>query len=127
MAVALEFIDFIVRLDTIRAKYPGGLEQCLRDHHELIGGRVWLDDHLFRDGAMNPADIRHLAEHWETLGFQGKEVIDGKPHWKDFCVVEGVFGGVTLPCDWIVVEAGSAHLRGTEPGRVAGRPNLENP
>lgn len=121
MSVALEFIDFVVRIDAIREKYPGGLEQCKEDHREAIGRRIWFDDHLWRDGAMNPNDIHGLVEHWESLGFQGNEVRDGVKHWKDFCVVEGIFGGVTLPCDWIVVEDGFAYLKGTEPGAVAGR------
>jgi len=53
MAVALEFIDLIVPVAVIRTKYPGGWDQCLRDHEFLIGGRVWFDDHLFSDGAMS--------------------------------------------------------------------------
>ena len=51
MAVALEFIDLIVPVAVIRTKYPGGWEQCLRDHEFLIGGCVWFDDHLFSDTA----------------------------------------------------------------------------
>ena len=70
MAFALEFIDFIVPIAVIREKYPGGWEQCLIDHERLIGGRVWFDDHLLRDGAMNPNDIESLIEEWTELGFQ---------------------------------------------------------
>ena len=62
MAIALEFIDFIVPIALIRQKYPGGWEQCLRDHECLIGGRVWFDEQLLRDGAMNPTDIASLVE-----------------------------------------------------------------
>jgi hypothetical protein len=39
MAIELEFIDFIVPIATIKAKYPGGLKQCLEEHANLIGGR----------------------------------------------------------------------------------------
>ena len=60
MAVALEFIDFLVPIELIRQKYPGGWAQCLKDHERLIGGRVWFDEHLLRDGAMNPSDIESL-------------------------------------------------------------------
>ena len=38
MAIALEFIDFVVPIALIRQKYPGGWEQCLQDHERLIGG-----------------------------------------------------------------------------------------
>ena len=47
VALALEFIDFVVPIARIREEYPGGWEQCLHDHADLIGGRVWYDDHLF--------------------------------------------------------------------------------
>jgi hypothetical protein len=71
MSIATEFIDFIVPIQTIRDKYPGGWEQCLKDHEHLIGGRIWYDEHLFRDGAMNPMDIESLVERWEAMGFEG--------------------------------------------------------
>ena len=61
MAVQLEFINFIAPIETINEKYPGGWEQRLKDHQNLIGGRVWFDDYLFRDGAMNPMDIGSLV------------------------------------------------------------------
>ena len=59
MAIALEFIDFIVPIATIGEKYPGGWAQCLRDHNHLNGKRVWFDEHLLRNGAMSPIDINH--------------------------------------------------------------------
>ena len=72
MAIQTEFIDFIVNISAIRAKYPGGWEQCLEDHANLIGGRVWYDEYLFRDGAMNPHDIGRLVDHWSSLGLIGR-------------------------------------------------------
>jgi hypothetical protein len=53
MAIALEFIDLIVPISKIREKYPGGCEACLRDHEHLLGGRIWYDEHLFREWLMN--------------------------------------------------------------------------
>ena len=123
MAIALEFIDFVVPIALIRQKYPGGWEQCLQDHSRLIGGRVWFDEHLLRDGAMNPADIESLVEEWTSHGFQPTGEIDGQRVWQDCCVVESMFGGPTLPCDWLEVgeEGQIAYLKGTVPGSVAGR------
>jgi len=39
MAINTEFIDFIIPIDTIRKKYPGGWEQCLIDHapYSVVG------------------------------------------------------------------------------------------
>lgn len=125
MAVALEFIDFIVPIALIRAKYPGGWEQCLKDHAPLIGpgGRVWFDDHLLRDGAMSPNDIGALVEEWTALGFEPTAVRGERRIWQDCCVVESMFGGPTLPCDWLRMgrDGRSAYLKGTEPGAVVGR------
>ena len=123
MAIATEFIDFIIPIQTIRDKYPGGWEQCLKDHENLIGGRVWYDEHLFRDGAMGPADIESLVEQWEAMGFEGIVESDNQQYWKDMCVFEGLFGGATLPCDWIDFdrENRTAFLKGTEPGEIACR------
>jgi hypothetical protein len=99
MAIALEFLDLIVPISKIREKYPGGWEACRRDHENLIGGRVWFDGHLFRDGAMNPRDIQLMVQRWKELGFETIKLKDGQQVWKDICVVEGLFGGPTLPCD----------------------------
>lgn len=129
MAIALEFIDFVVPITVIQEKYPGGWEQCKQDHERLIGGRVWFDEHLLRDGAMNPRDIELLIQEWTELGFEPFEERDGQRAWKDCCVVEGMFGGATMPCDWLVVteDGYSAYLKGTEPGEVAARPQQDRP
>ena len=62
MGISLEFNDFVVPISLIWEKYSGGWEQCLADHREDIGGRVWYDEHLFRDGAMGVDDIEALIE-----------------------------------------------------------------
>lgn len=105
MAINTEFIDLIVPIETIRRKYPGGWAQCLKDHAPLLGGRVWHDDYLLRDGAMNPIDMQRLVEEWESLGFTFTAVVNGKKHWMDFCVHDMMMG-VTLPCAWIVEARG---------------------
>lgn len=120
MAVALEFIDFVVPIAVIQRKYAGGWDQCLRDHERLIGSRVWFDGHLLRDGAMSPLGIELLVDAWFARGFQPKMERNGQLIWSDCCVVEG---RSTLPCDWLVIAADgrSAHLKGTRPGDCVGR------
>ena len=85
MAIELEFINFIVPIEVIKAKYLGGWDACLSDHANLIGGRVWYDDHLFRDGAMNTLDIDVLIERWQAKGLEAFEIIDGQQSWNDLC------------------------------------------
>lgn len=122
MAVALEFIDFIVPIELFKAKYSGGWERCVREHTDLIGGRVWYDEYLFRDGAMGPADIEALVTKWTDLGFEPMTTAAGQRAWKDCCVTERMFGGPTLPCGWIeITESGeAAFLKGTKPEKIVG-------
>ncbi len=124
MAISLEFIDFIVPINVIKAKYPSGWDKCLLDHQAAIGRRIWFDDHLFRDGAMNLMDIDHLIEHWESLGFIGPTMTKGQVvKWNDFCVGQNMFRNPALICDWISYDHKSqgAYLKGTPPGILVGR------
>jgi hypothetical protein len=56
VAVRLEFIDILVPVHVIEDRYPGGLQQCVADHHGLIGRRMWHDGLLLRDGAPPAAE-----------------------------------------------------------------------
>lgn len=129
MAVALEFIDLVVPIVRIKETYPGGWDQCLLDYASLVGRRVWYDQHLFRDGAMGPEEMKKLVEGWAVLGFEitgarrarlGRQML---PYWKDVCVVDWQRGGPTLPCNWLRVDSvnRTAQLAATEPGPLAWR------
>ncbi|MEO8910542.1 MAG: hypothetical protein ABI408_09985, partial [Gemmatimonadaceae bacterium] len=102
---------------------PGGWDQCLADHARILGYRVWYDEHLLRDGAMNPRDIARLLDEWEALGFVATETVGGVLRFRDVCVVETLLGGARLPCDWLEIdgERRAGFLRGSAPGPVAGR------
>ena len=121
MAIQLEFIDFIVPIKTIKEKYPGGWEQCIKDHKKSIGGAIWYDDHLFRTGAMSPMGIGYLIEEWGELGFHTHDGGNNPSKWIDVCVIESMFGGATLPCDWIEVVDDIAYLKNESKGEVIGR------
>lgn len=124
MSIQLEFIDFIVPRALIEEKYPGGWLQCLKDHADLIGGRVWYDDDLFRDGAMNPMDIEHLVKEWQKMGFNTHdEDTEGNPiKWIDICV-SSMLTGPTLECDWLAFDRTVCgyYLEGTDPGNLITR------
>ena len=123
MAVMTEFIDLIVPVATIEKKYPGGWEQCLIDHKPAIGGRVWFDNYLFRDGAMNMAAMEALLNEWWKLGFECFAERNGKKYWKDVCVYEGMLGTMNMSCDWLTEDSAtrSVFLKGTEMGEIIGR------
>ena len=122
MAVWLEFINLVIPIEVIKQKYPGGWDECLSDHANAIGKRVWYDQYLFRDGAMNPNDMGSLIEHWTLLGFTPHREVDGKlVEWVDMCVCEEMSGGATLKCDFLEYDSKnqSVYMKGTEPGEVA--------
>ena len=122
MAIALEHINFIVRSATIEEKYPGGWDQCLIDHASSLGSRVWFDEHLFRDGAMNPIDMENMVNAWRDFGFQ-VVLINGEKKWLDCCVIDENFETLSLPCDWIELNilGEYAFLKNEEPGEIRGR------
>lgn len=69
---------------------------------------------------MPPEGIEALVSYWRENGIEPFAHLDGNMVWHDCCVVEGMFGGPTLACDWIEIGADgrSAFLKGTEPGEV---------
>ncbi len=122
MAVALEFINVLVRIDAIRKKYPGGWEQFLVDEEKAIGSIGWYDDHLFRLGAMSPGDVGYIVDELIANGLEVHREVDGKPvEWLDICVV--AFFGPTLKCEWFCFtdDGYGGYLKGTEPGRLMTR------
>lgn len=132
MAILTDFIDFIVPIKTIEEKYPGGWEQCLKDHDSLIGGRVWFDAYLFRDGAMSPSNMELIVNRWTSMGFECTGNVNGKKFWKDACVFEGMYGGSTLDCDWLEIyknERGipiGVSLKGAPICELAGPNNVDD-
>jgi hypothetical protein len=123
MAIMTEFLNLIVPIAIIEEKYPGGWERCLKDHQVAIGGRVWFDDYLFRDGAMNPIAMEQLLNQWWKLGFECYAEKDGIKYWKDLCVYEGTLEGTPMTCDWLAEDPMSrtVYLKGTGMGEIKGR------
>jgi hypothetical protein len=126
MAVRLEFINLLIPIKNIDAHYPGGFKKFREDNRSLLGGRLWHDDHLLRDGAMNPRDMESLVGYWKELGLVPLAQIDGKQHWQDMCVVEELAGGPTLPCSWIAIDMTerSACLKDAPRGKAVGRDEM---
>jgi hypothetical protein len=120
MAIQLEFINLVIPITVIDAKYPGGWVQCLEDHHEALWDRIWYDDHLFRDGSMNKKGLASLLNSWASIGLVLTEEADGRTYWKDLCVCEQDFGS-HYPCPWIAFDGLTAHHHGSNPGVVIGR------
>ncbi len=121
MAVQLECINLVIPIKVIEKKYPGGWQQCQRDLGTDEIGATWHDEHLVRQGAMNPMEIGSMISWWEAKGLKsavGVTRAAKTAHWVDMCVID--FSGPTMPCDWVEVSYGTAYLKGTLPGKVAG-------
>lgn len=122
LAVALEFINLIIRIDAIEAKYEGGWPRFKLDNFG------WYDSHLYRTGAMSSYDMEWLvgqADRWG--GLELAQYRSGKPaRWLDGCVCTHM--GPTLPCDWLAItdDRRGAYLKGTEPGQVITRHDIGN-
>ena len=122
MSVALEFINVLVRVDAIKAKYPGGWEKFLKDYEPRIGSIGWYDEHLYREGAMNPNDVGYLVQQWQDNGLTTHCEDNGQgAEWLDICVCS--MFGPTLPCQWLEFtgDGYGAYLSGTEPGDLMTR------
>jgi hypothetical protein len=116
MAIALEAINLIIPRTVIERKYPGGWEACLAEHAESIGWRMWHDDHLLRDGAMNPMAMAMLLADWEERGFRATDRKRNPTRWRDLCVI-GLFEDASrLACSWLEIEDGVAWRSGEPPG-----------
>ena len=126
MAVALEFLNLVIPIKKIEQHYGGGWEQYLDDHEQLIGRRLWFDDHLLRDGAKDPKDMSKLIDEWVDIGLRTIEETNGKPRWVDCCVIASFLNKPTLPCKWVQLSSNgwSASLNEHPPGEIVGRAEI---
>lgn len=121
MSVMLEFINLIIPIENIERVYPGGFNSFVQENIRLFGGRLWHDDFLFRDGAMNSYDIKDTIKDWKKLGLIPYEKKNGKNVWKDLCVID-TYGGLAYHCDWIEYDSKNeaVFLKSKAPGELIG-------
>jgi hypothetical protein len=112
-----KFINFFMPISVIKEKYPGGFERFLEEYEKDFGIPPHYDEYLFMAGAMSPADIEYIVNYWTNKGFECLAQRNGESYWNDGCVYEELYGGATLPCDWILYNEKERYvfLRGTEP------------
>jgi hypothetical protein len=93
MAVLVEAISVLVRLETIAEKYPGGVDQYAQD---CPNGTFCMDEDITRVGFMDPDDVVAFIANLEHLGFQC--ITDDKC---DEVAVADQVNGIVIPCDWL--------------------------
>jgi hypothetical protein len=110
----------IIPIENINKVYPGGFSEFKENSFALFSRKFWNDQFLIRYGATNPRDTEFLAKKLEQLGLIGIIEKDGQKQWKDFCVVEGMFGGLTLKCDWIEYDSAEncVYMKGKPKGEL---------
>ena len=93
MAVLVEGISVIVKVDAIETTYPGGWA-AYRD--DCPNATLCSDNELARIGFMGPDDVKHFIDKLERMGL--RHLVDGKA--KDIVVVDQMVGPCS-PCDWV--------------------------
>lgn len=100
MAVLVEAISVVVRLDAINEKYPGGWDRFVTT---VPNATLCFDDNIARVGFMNPQDSQDFID---TLWQNGLEWINntgGQGKAQDFVVVDQQKGALD-PCEWLAIE-----------------------
>jgi hypothetical protein len=105
MTIPLEPANFIVPISVIERKYPGGWQQCQKDHNSESGFPfpAWYDDQLFRIGGKSIYLLKIVFSHWPSIGFRIKRKVKGQAVWHQGCFIRGGESTPTLPCPWLMV------------------------
>lgn len=102
MAVKIKCLSVVVPIENIN-KTSEGLPGLLEKFGNHRGKAFWLDEHLYVEFAMNPADTQAIVERWESVGLIPRTEEAGQRVWKDLCVVD-FYRGPTLPCGWLTYD-----------------------
>ena len=119
MSVPIDALSVIIRQSTLRAKYPGSVQQYAAD----CPNRTYCADaHLTRVGFLAPQDAQRFVGRLERLGLG--YVRDGV--CADIAVVDQVTGPIP-PCEWLRFGAHAegfvfAWLAETSPGALVAPP-----
>jgi len=93
MAVLIEAYSVVIRLETIADKYPGGVDQYIKD---CPNQTFCMDDEIARVGFMHGADAHDFIGSLERCGFRC--VVDDE---YDEVVLVDQFRGIDIPCEWL--------------------------
>ena len=115
MSVLVEAINIIVRKETLRKKYPGGVKAYKSN---CPNETYCADDLLTRIGFLSPSRAQSFIDRLTALGF----VLHDGERFVDVAVVDKSMGP-TAPCDWLTVDTypdgfTRCRLAGTEDQRT---------
>lgn len=104
MAVLVEALNVVVRINRIRAKFQGGLKAFKEN---IPNKTLSMDSGLARVGFMTPFDAEIYIDYLEENGL----IFISDDKAKDLIVIDQ-FKGPTIQCDWI--ELITVKLQGIE-------------
>lgn len=93
MAILVGFVTVVTRIETVKKKYPGGVDAYVNDN---LVGESHRDQNLIGVVFMSTAEAQEFIEKLVNLGFN--HVINNK--CKEIAVIDQ-FIGLFSPCDWI--------------------------
>lgn len=93
MAVLIEAISVVIRIETIADKYPGGVEQYIND---CPNRTLCMDDEIVRVGFMSSVDAQDYVGSLHRLGLRCLEDDD----FDEIAVVDQD-DGIIRPCEWL--------------------------
>ncbi len=96
-------MDYIIRLEALDDRYPGGRQALFDEHRERLGRTVHFDDDLvvlYSDDGLR--GLRNWDNHFEENGLQLTEMVRGIRFACDR-VYHSYHTGWSEPCDWLGV------------------------
>jgi hypothetical protein len=99
----LSGLDYIIRLDAVDERYPGGRASLLHDHRDRIGRIAFCDDDLLIVHSMvGVSEFRSFDNYYEEKGLLLTEIVKGIRVAGDR-VYSSHRTGWSEPCDWLGV------------------------
>jgi hypothetical protein len=105
MAVLVEGISAIIRVQAVHERFPGGWNAFIL---KLPNRTLCSDNKLARVGFMTPDDCKEFVDYLEGVGI----VFQRNGHAQDIVIVDQM-RGFSVPCDW--AEFGQIEL---QPGQT---------
>ena len=92
MAIQLEFINLIIKRESIQQLVTGGWEGFI-DQMQSTQFNNCFDEHLFRTGAMSYGEAFDIANQLVEMGLRGLDLDQNYlKTWVDFCVYDSSIG-----------------------------------
>lgn len=114
MSVLIEANNIVLRIETIEEKYPGGVDQYIKD---CPNRSLCMDDEIIRIGFLTLRETEQFVRYLESLGFRC--VTNGQ---FDEIAVLDQFEGFYYPCDWLdfTNTAGAEHMQRISACKIKG-------